>query len=147
MKTLLFSLLFSVSLALTAQEVTTNSSKSDGKIQPITDTKANQSIVSDIKEPPEFPGGKAALLSYLAENLRYPHEIQAQGIQGKVLVDFVITRTGKVVKVKIIKSINPFLDAEAIRVVSQMPDWKPGKLNGIAVNVSFSLPLLFSLQK
>jgi len=115
-------------------------SKPTGKNLPITDEKEDKLIL------PEFPGGETALRNYIASHMRYPREALNWGIQGKVIVSFVISSTGKVGQAMIVRGVHLLLDTEAIRVVSQMPDWKPGILKGKAVNVRHTIPLEFILQ-
>jgi protein TonB len=99
-----------------------------------------------VEEMPEFPGGSQALRSFVAKSIRYPAEAQKEKIQGKVYVSFVVSSTGKVENAKIERSVSPALDAEAIRVVNQLPDWKPGKQRGKAVSVEYTIPIEFKLQ-
>ncbi|MCK9412075.1 MAG: TonB family protein [Prolixibacteraceae bacterium] len=99
-----------------------------------------------VEEMPEFPGGEAALRKFIAETIIYPVEAKEKGILGKVFVTFVISNTGKVERAKIARSVHPLLDTEALRVVALLPDWKPGKQRGVAVNVSYTIPISFSLD-
>jgi periplasmic protein TonB len=96
---------------------------------------------------PEFPGGDEKVLQYIAENTIYPEQVKGTGIQGKVFVRFKVCKTGKIGQTTIMKSLNPFLDKEAIRVVKSMPQWKPGLLDGKPVDVWFIIPVLFKLDK
>lgn len=100
-------------------------------------------IVDDM---PEFPGGQYELQKWIAMNVRYPVEAQMRGITGRVFVTFVINKEGRAVGVRIIRSADPLLDAEAIRVVRCMPVWKPGRQEGELVNVSYTIPITFDLQ-
>ena len=95
---------------------------------------------------PEFPGGMSACLQYLAKNIKYSTEAQDAGQQGRVIVQFIVTKEGKIVNPKIVRSVSTILDNEAIRVVKNMPDWKPGTQKGVPVNVKFTLPVTFRLQ-
>ena len=99
-----------------------------------------------IDKMPEFPGGQQALLSYIGHNLRYPVEAQMKGIQGTVIVRFVVTSTGKVNKVEVIRKLFPALDAESVRVVASLPEWIPGEQKGKKVNVYYTLPIKFKLE-
>ncbi|MDR1743641.1 MAG: energy transducer TonB [Dysgonamonadaceae bacterium] len=94
---------------------------------------------------PEFPGGIAALMLYLSENIRYPVEAQKNGVQGRVFVRFVVGADGAVNHVGIRRSVSPELDDEAVRVVKTMPKWMPGKQNGENVAVFYILPIDFRL--
>lgn len=95
---------------------------------------------------PEFPGGDAALLSYLAKNIKYPLVAQENGIEGKVYVSFVVDEQGSVCKVELVRGIDSALDREAIRVVKSMPGWKPGRQGDTEVKVRFTVPINFTLQ-
>lgn len=85
-------------------------------------------------------------MQWLSKNLRYPASAQESNIQGRVVCQFVVNKDGSIVEPKIIKSVDPALDKEAIRVVSSMPKWSPGKQRGKAVRVRFTLPVTFRLQ-
>lgn len=98
------------------------------------------------QQMPEFPGGNAALVRFLASNVHYPLVALQNETEGKVFVSFVINEAGKVQNIEVIRGIDPLLDAEALRVVGLMPDWKPGKQGGKAVKVRYSVPILFDLQ-
>jgi len=100
---------------------------------------------SGVDVMPEFPGGHAAMAAYITKNLRYPDVAREAGIEGKVFVRFVVTKTGDVADVEVSKGINSSCDAEAVRVVKAMPKWVPGKQNGQNVNVMFTLPIAFKL--
>ncbi len=98
-----------------------------------------------VEEMPEFPGGMAECMKWLAQNIKYPAEAQEKGIQGRVIVQMVVEKDGTITHAKVVRGIDPLLDAEALRVVSNMPKWKPGKQNGEAVNVKYTLPVMFRL--
>ena len=109
--------------------------------------KVEETKVFDVvEEMPQFPGGQAALLEYLAKNIKYPVVAEENGIQGKVIVTFVVERDGSITDVKVVKSVDPSLDKEASRVVKSMPKWQPGKQNGSAVRVKYTVPVQFKLQ-
>ena len=99
-----------------------------------------------VEEMPSFPGGSAALMSYLSSNTKYPVVAQENGVQGRVIVSFVVERDGSISDVKVARSVDPSLDREAQRVVKSMPKWKPGKQNGSAVRVKYTVPVVFRLQ-
>ncbi len=99
-----------------------------------------------VEEMPEFPGGETALHQYIAKSIKYPVIAQENGIQGRVYVSFVINSKGEVTDIKIARGVDPALDKEAMRVISKMPKWKPGKQRGKAVKVSFTVPINFVLQ-
>ena len=99
-----------------------------------------------VEEMPSFPGGQGALMSYLASNIKYPVVAQENGVQGRVIVSFVVERDGSISDVRVARSVDPSLDREAQRVVKSMPKWKPGKQNGSAVRVKYTVPVVFRLQ-
>ena len=99
-----------------------------------------------VEEMPEFPGGESALHQYIAKSIKYPVIAQENGIQGRVYVSFVINAKGEVTDIKIARGVDPALDKEAIRVIKNMPKWKPGKQRGKPVKVSFTVPINFVLQ-
>ncbi|TCO08895.1 M56 family metallopeptidase [Natronoflexus pectinivorans] len=99
-----------------------------------------------VENMPEFPGGIEALQDYLRSSIRYPTLAAADGIQGRVYVQFVITKEGEIDKVKILRGVHPLLDNEAYRVVSQMPNWQPGTQRNIPVAVSYTVPINFVLN-
>lgn len=98
-----------------------------------------------VEHGPEFPGGEKALMIWLSKNLKYPAVAAEQGIQGRVYVQFIVNKDGSIVDAKVSKSSDPLLDKEALRVVSSMPKWKPGKQNGKFVRVKYTLPVVFRL--
>ncbi len=99
-----------------------------------------------VEEMPEFPGGDNALRKYIANTVEYPEAAVENGIQGKVYVSFVVTKNGTVADAKIARGIAPSLDKEALRVVNSLPVWVPGKQKGNSVNVSYTVPIKFSLD-
>jgi len=109
--------------------------------------KEEETKVFDVVEQmPSFPGGQAALLEYLSKNIKYPVVAEENGIQGRVIVTFVVERDGSITDVRVVKSVDPSLDKEAQRVVRSMPHWIPGKQNGSAVRVKYTVPVTFRLQ-
>ena len=109
--------------------------------------KEEDSKVFDVVEQmPSFPGGQAALMKWLADNMNYPVIAAENGVQGRVVVQFVVEKDGSVSDVQVVKSVDPSLDKEASRVVSAMPKWIPGKQNGAAVRVKYTVPVTFKLQ-
>ena len=103
-------------------------------------------IFQVVEHQPEFPGGMEALMKHLSKEIKYPKEAQEKGTQGRVIVQFVVRKDGSITDAKIMKPVDPLLDAEALRVVSEMPNWIPGKQRGEAVNVRFTLPVTFRLS-
>ena len=107
----------------------------------------NDGIFQVVENQPEFPGGMAELMKYLKKNLRYPQICKEQGVQGRVIVQFVVNPDSTLSDFNVIKSVNPHLDKEALRVVSSMPKWKPGEQRGKPVSVRFTLPVTFRLPE
>ena len=99
-----------------------------------------------VEQMPQFPGGAAALMQFLAQNIRYPEEADKNNIQGRVIVTFVVETDGSITGAKVVKSVSPELDAEALRVINSMPSWIPGRQNGEAVRVKYAVPITFKLQ-
>ena len=104
-----------------------------------------EEILSYAEVMPEFPGGMPEMVKYLLENMIYPEEMKENGIEGRIFVQFVVTKTGSVEDITIARGIDG-LNREAIRLVKQMPNWSPGKNNGKEVNVKMVIPIRFSLQ-
>ena len=128
------------------------SSDSDKKVVAVVDipkvkeTPQEKVIFQVVEEMPEFPGGMAEAMKFLAKNIKYPVAAQEAKIEGRVIVQFVIERDGSVSDAKVMRGVNSELDAEAIRVVSMMPKWIPGKQRGKAVAVKYTMPIMFRLQ-
>ena len=100
-----------------------------------------------VEEMPEFPGGMGECLKFLGKNIKYPVESQQAGVQGKVIVQFVVEKDGSISNPKVVRSIDPDLDGEAIRVISIMPKWKPGMQRGQSVRVKYTVPVTFRLDR
>ncbi len=100
-----------------------------------------------VEEQPEFPGGNAAMMKFLSDNIKYPVIAQENGIQGRVITNFVVERDGSITDVQVVRGVDPSLDKEAIRVIQSMPKWKAGRQRGSAVRVRFTLPVVFRLQQ
>ena len=103
-------------------------------------------IFTVVEQMPMYPGGDAALMGYLRDNIHYPTVAAENGVQGRVVVGFVVERDGSITDVKVLRSVDPSLDREAMRVVKSMPRWTPGKQNGSAVRVKYQVPVTFRLQ-
>lgn len=99
-----------------------------------------------VEQMPTFPGGDAKLMEWLSKNIKYPAIAEENGVQGRVIVRFVVGKDGSISNVQVLRSVDPSLDKEAMRVVKAMPNWIPGKQNGAAVPVYFTLPVTFQLQ-
>ena len=107
-----------------------------------------KNVVYDVTETmPQFPGGQGVMMKYLAANIKYPASAVKAKKQGRVIVAFVIQKDGSVTNARIVKSVDPELDAEALRIVKAMPNWTPGTQDGKPVNVRYTIPVVFSLYK
>ena len=105
-----------------------------------------EEIFMVVEDQPEFPGGTAALLDYLRKNIKYPAICRENNIQGRVLVTFIVNKDGAIVEPEVVKSVHPQLDREALRVISTMPNWKPGSQRGKPVRVKYTVPVNFRLN-
>ena len=112
----------------------------------IVEEKKEEHVFTAVEQMPQFPGGEAELMKYISNNIKYPTMAMENNIQGRVVVQFVVTKTGKIGEVKVVRSKDPDLDKEAVRVVKSLPNFIPGKMNGQAVNVWYTLPITFKLQ-
>lgn len=114
--------------------------------QPEPKPEVENKVFDVVEQMPSFPGGPSALMKYLSENVKYPVVAQENGVQGRVVVSFVVEKDGHITDVKVVRSVDPSLDKEAARVVKSMPSWIPGKQNGSAVRVKYNVPVSFKLQ-
>jgi len=131
------------------------SSVKDGKVTENIDSVMQQiapdpvkpdEIIITSQEPPIFPGGPTALLKYIADNTKYPQEAIDINMQGKVIVKFAVMYDGSVSRIEVLRGVSPLLDNEAMRVVSTLPKWRPGKQNGNPVSVWFMVPVTFQIK-
>ncbi|MBR5205505.1 MAG: energy transducer TonB [Bacteroidaceae bacterium] len=104
-----------------------------------------EEIYQLLDKKPKFKGGETGLEKFLKENVKYPAIARENGVQGRVIVEFIIEKNGSITNAKIIKGVDPHLNNEALRVVNLMPKWKPGKHKGKKVRVRYSMPILFRL--
>lgn len=121
----------------------------DEEITPIKDKiqkYGDNKVFVVVENMPEFPGGTKALMKYIGENVKYPAEAKKKEIEGRVFIGFVIDKEGNVTKTKVLREVNPLLDAEALRVINSMPKWKPGTQKGKKVCVSYTIPINFALK-
>ncbi|MBU3677352.1 MAG: energy transducer TonB, partial [Chitinophagaceae bacterium] len=100
-----------------------------------------------VEQMPEFPGGETKLAEYLSKNIKYPKQANENGIQGRVVLSFIVNEDGNITDIKVVRGIGYGCDQEAMRVVNGMPNWKPGRQNGKPVRVSFNLPIMFQLEE
>ena len=114
--------------------------------EPVKPKEEENKVFDVVEQMPSYPGGNGALMQYLSSHIKYPVIAEENGIQGRVICTFVVERDGSITDVRIAKSVDPSLDKEAMRVVSSMPKWIPGKQNGSAVRVKYTLPVTFRLQ-
>ncbi|MBR5635066.1 MAG: energy transducer TonB [Prevotella sp.] len=144
--------LLNTKTAIGALDVKGNDDK-DGEVLKLKETVAQpepkpepEKVFEVVEQMPSFPGGDAALMQYLSNNIKYPVVAQENGVQGRVVVSFVVEKDGSITDVKVVRSVDPSLDKEAQRVVKSMPKWIPGKQNGSAVRVKYNVPVSFKLQ-
>lgn len=131
----------------TAPVPPTSTNSNNDFTTPSSSSNSSNNVFTSVEEQPQFPGGEAGLASYISKNLHYPKIAQENGIQGRVVVKFVVTKTGSIGEVIVLKSVDPSLDNEAIRLVKSLPKFIPGKNNGYPVNVWYALPLNFKLSQ
>jgi TonB family protein len=112
----------------------------------ITHSASTNGIYDIVEKMPEYPGGDQALMEFISKHIKYPTAAQKSRIQGKVILGFVVSKRGKVEDVQILRSLDPNLDKEALRVVKLLGYWKPGELGGEKVSVRYTLPVVFRLQ-
>jgi len=130
-----------VPLSIQNQKTILNQGNAIGKT-----VNAEDKVYYEVEFMPEFPGGDEALRDFIIKNFVYPKNASKKGIQGKVFVGFIVTKEGKVTNAKIIRGVDPELDAEALRLIQLMPTWKPGKDKGVIVNVAYTIPINFALK-
>ena len=106
----------------------------------------NQQAFDVVEQMPEFPGGIKALLDYLCQNVKNPADAEKQKIEGRVIANFVVETDGSISNVEVFRPVFPSLDAEAVRVLSAMPKWKPGMQSGKVVRVKYTVPISFNLK-
>ena len=114
--------------------------------QVVTEAPVEEEVFDMVEQAPQFPGGPAELMAYLSKNIRYPVIAQENGISGRVICQFVVSSDGSVRDIKVMRGVDPSLDKEAVRVIQSMPKWIPGRQNGKAVSVRYTLPVTFRLQ-
>ena len=146
-KCLLFAISALVLLVIVFAPVGANAqNKKVKKAQTQKDTTADDKVYKVCEQMPTYEGGDAALMKYIGENLKYPEEAKERGLQGRVVVGFIIEKDGSLTNFKVLRAVDRALDAEALRVVKGMPKWIPGRQNGQCVRVSYLLPIYICLQ-
>ena len=106
----------------------------------------NQKVFDVVEQMPEYPGGIQALFEYLSQNVKYPTDAEKQKVEGRVIATFIVETDGSISSIEVVKPAFPSLDAEAIRVLSGMPKWTPGKQSGKEVRVKYTVPINFNLK-
>lgn len=114
--------------------------------QVVTQAVEEEKVFDMVEQMPQFPGGQTELMKWIGEHLKYPTIAQENGVQGRVTCQFVVGKDGKVRDVTVLKTLDPYCDKEAVRVILAMPNWIPGKQNGKAVAVKYTVPITFRLQ-
>lgn len=145
-KILIIMLLFSLKISLATAQNDKNTIIVSDTISEMTNDAQSEKVYDVVEMPPSFPGGMAALQSYIRNNIKYPVAAKKNGIEGRVVVEFVVEKDGTLSNVKAFRPADPSLDQEAIRLVESMPKWNPGKNNGEPVNVRYTIPITFRLQ-
>lgn len=145
---MIVSLMLSLNVPAMAQNDTVKT-ESEGEV-----IKAKQEIIQleekvfdVVEQMPQFPGGPSAMFEYIRKNTKYPAFAKDNAIQGRVICTFVVERDGSITDVKVVKSVDSWLDKEAERVIKAMPHWTPGKQNGMAVRVKYTVPVSFRIYK
>jgi len=105
-----------------------------------------EEVFTVVEKMPEYPGGEEERVNFLVKNIKYPEEARKNGISGTVFITFIIEKSGEITNIKVLKGVDEILDNEAIRVISIMPDWKPGMQRGKPVRVQFNMPIQFNLD-
>lgn len=103
--------------------------------------------IAMVEQKPEFPGGEQAMYKWLGDHISYPAQASEEGVQGRVVVEFDVSKTGAIENVRVVRGRHPALDKEAVRLVKSMPKWQPGRNNGQPVKVTYTLPISFKLQQ
>lgn len=122
----------------------------DDYMSPVEVSKAESggdTVFTEVEQAAEFPGGTSELSRWLGANLRYPEAARKAGVQGRVVVSFIVEKDGSISSPKVLRGVSPELDAEALRMLGTMPRWTPGKRDGEAVRSSFALPITFHINE
>jgi len=113
--------------------------------KPAYDQPNKEGVYMMIEKMPQYPGGEKALLDYISQNMKYPLEAQQKGIQGKILIRFVVNKVGKVERAEVVRGLEPSIDKEGLRVINSLPNWIPGEQKGEKVSVYYTIPITFQL--
>jgi len=141
-----YSILFTFLLSCMFLDVNGQSIPSSGDSNSFQNHSDPNAIYKTVEQKPEFPGGQDKLFKFLASNIEYPKNAKKNNIVGRVVAQFVVTKSGVINNIQITRSLSPECDAEVIRVIKAMPTWKPGTQSGKPVNVYYTLPVSFKLQ-
>lgn len=147
MRSRAFCAIAAAALAVSAYAVPENAATATVPVSMYATAEENDSIYGTVDELPVFPGGDQACAKWLADHLKYPAKCEKEKIEGRVIVQFVVERNGKISNVKAIRSPHPDLSETAIRTMRKMPKWNPGKNGGQAVRCRMNLPVMFRLRK
>ena len=116
------------------------------KTKQVIEQSESDKVFEVVDEMPSFPGGQGAMYDFMARNIQYPKVAEENGVQGRVIVTFIVKKDGSLSDVRVVKSVDPALDKEAVRLIKSMPKWSPGIEKGQFVNVKFTVPVTFRLQ-
>ncbi|WP_339607718.1 energy transducer TonB [uncultured Roseivirga sp.] len=144
--TILFAALLFVAFSCSDEDMRLESIDEVGRVERVAGVQSSDQVFLIVEEAPTFPGGKQAYSQHLLANLKYPKRAIEEGIEGKVVVSFVVNTQGKLQDIKIEQGIGAGCDEEALRMLLLSPDWTPGKQRGRLVNVKMNLPIVFKLS-
>lgn len=132
---------------LTSKSIPKEPEGYDVRYIPVQEEPVEENTVYEVvEEMPEFPGGIDKLLQFINDNMKYPTKAQTEGMQGKVIVQFIIDEDGYIIEPNIVRSVESSLDNEALRLIKMLPQWRPGTLKGKAVKVKYTVPVAFKLK-
>ena len=115
------------------------------QVKPDSTASSPRIVYTVVQQQPEFPGGMSKLNQYFKKNLRYPKTAQEGRLEGRIFVTFIVNEQGNIEEARVLRSLDPEMDAEAVRLIQEMPTWIPGKQNGKSINCRFNLPVNFAL--
>lgn len=141
MKNIRSFLLLTLCLGITVTTIQAQTKKGTS----VNEVRNNETIFTSVEQMPSYPEGDEAMAKFISENLQYPESAKGAGVQGRVMVRFVVRKDGSLDTVQILRGIDDACDAEAMRVVRIMPKWNPGRQNGSAVDVYYTIPIKFAL--
>ncbi|MFC5269954.1 energy transducer TonB [Adhaeribacter terreus] len=133
-------------LAVCSNFACTRKSTPAAAVNSKTEVPANDQVFVMVEEMPRFPGGESELINFINKHLIYPQEARDNGEEGRVIVQFVVTKEGRITNPEVVRSVSQSIDKEALRIISKMPLWQPGRQNGRPVDTRYTLPFMFQLQ-